>query len=52
MDKQMLAGKVALITVASYGMGQSMAELFSDEGAAGISNGKPDLIAWGRNNEE
>lgn len=34
MDAQMLKGKVAVITGASYGMGQTMAELFADEGAA------------------
>ena len=34
MEKQMLAGKIALITGASYGMGEAMAELFADEGAS------------------
>lgn len=42
MDRQMLAGKVALITGASYGMGETMAELFADEGASLV------LIARGK----
>lgn len=34
MERQMLEGKIAIITGASYGMGQTMAELFAEEGAA------------------
>lgn len=34
MDKQMLQGKVAIITGASCGMVQTMAELFAEEGTA------------------
>lgn len=34
MDKQMLKGKTAVITGASYGMGQAIAALFAEEGAS------------------
>ena len=34
MDQQMLQGKVAIITGASYGMGSTIAEVFAEEGAA------------------
>ena len=34
MEKEMLKGKVAIITGASYGMGHTMEELFAEEGVA------------------
>ncbi|MBO5070187.1 MAG: SDR family oxidoreductase [Roseburia sp.] len=34
MERQMLEGKVAIITGASYGMGQTIAEVFAEEGAS------------------
>ena len=34
MDAQMLQGKVAIITGASYGMGRTIAEVFAEEGAS------------------
>ena len=34
MEKQMLEGKAAIVTGASYGMGQTIAELFAEEGAS------------------
>lgn len=47
MDAQMLKGQVAIITGASYGMGQAMAELFAEEEAALVltARGKEKLDA-------
>ena len=47
MDAHMLAGKTAIITGASYGMGVAMAELFAAEGAnvALTARGKEKLDA-------
>ena len=47
MEQQMLKEKVAIITGASYGMGQTMAELFAEEGAAVVltARGKDKLDA-------
>ncbi|MCD2492350.1 SDR family NAD(P)-dependent oxidoreductase [Lacrimispora sp. NSJ-141] len=45
MDKQMLEGKVAIITGASYGMGQTIAEVFAEEGAAVVLTARhPDKL--------
>ena len=48
MDQQMLKDKVAIITGASYGMGQSMAELFAEEGAAVVitARGRKNWTQW------
>lgn len=42
MKEKMLEGKVAIVSGASYGMGQTMAELFASEGAKVI------MTAWGK----
>ena len=47
MDAKMLDGKVAIVSGASYGMGQTMAELFAKEGAKVVmtARGKDKLDA-------
>ncbi len=47
MDAKMLDGKVAIISGASYGMGETMAELFAKEGAKVVmtARGKEKLDA-------
>ena len=47
MEKQILAGKTAIITGSSYGMGRTMAELFAEEGASVVltARGKEKLDA-------
>ena len=47
MEAQMLAGKTAIITGASYGMGETMATLFAEEGAKVVltARGKDKLDA-------
>ena len=47
MKEKMLDGKVAIVSGASYGMGQTMAELFASEGAKVVmtARGKEKLDA-------
>lgn len=44
MEQQMLAGKTAIITGASYGMGQTMAELFAEEGANVVITARTPIV--------
>lgn len=44
MDRQMLEGKVAIVTGASYGMGETIAKVFAEEGAK--------LVLTARNKEQ
>ncbi len=47
MKEKMLEGKVAIVSGASYGMGETMAELFAKEGAKVVmtARGKEKLEA-------
>ena len=45
MEAQMLAGKTAIITGASYGMGETMATLFAEEGARVVLTARGKVFA-------
>ena len=51
MERKMLDGRVAIITGASYGMSQTMAELFAEEGSSVVltarGNDKLDAVVEG-----